>query len=430
MLKQVIQRTRNFTNTDLFKTSLWNGLATLVKTLTGLVSNKIIAVYLGPSGIAILGQFGNFVAMAQSFASFGINSGITKYIAEYKNNESECRKILSTGLKITILATLITSFIILFGARYFSSSIFHTDKYINIFYIFAVTLLLFTLNGFFISVLNGYKEFKKIITINIISSFVGLTIAIILVIHYGVWGALIGIILSTTLIAFVTFILVSKSKWFHVQYFTKKFDWKSSKKLSQYTLMAFTSVFAVAYIQLMTRTYIINHLSIQDAGYWQGIIKISNIYMILITTTLSYYYLPRLSEIKGKNELKKEIFKGYKFILPLTIMISAIIFFLRGFIVDALFTQSFQPMKQLFLFQLLGNIFKIASWLLSFLMVAKAMTKTYIITEIIFGLSFYLFAIILLERHGIMGVTIAYCVNVFLYFVVMGIIFRKILFTT
>lgn len=428
LVRKVLSKFKKFANTDLFKTSIWNGIATVIRLLTGLVSNKIVAIYLGPSGVALLGQFGNFSNMANSIASFGINVGITKYIAEYRNDEAARWNILSTGLKITLIATFLTSIIIFILARPLCISILETDKYLPLFYIFSVTLVLFTLNAFLISVLNGFKEFRKIIFVNITSSLVGLGIAVLLIIEYGLWGAFIGVILSTTLISFVTFGFVLKSPWFQWKYFTKKFNILSASKLSKYTLMSFTTMFAVTYVQLMVRTYIINNLSIQEAGFWQGIIKISDIYMLVITTTLSYYYLPRLSEIIDKVELRNEIIRGYKFILPLTIISSALVFIFRESIIDLLYTAKFQPMKELFLFQVIGNIFKIASWLIAYLMVAKAMAKTYIITEIIFGLSFYLFTLLFLKHYGSVGVTMAYCLNRILYFIIIVLIFRKTFF--
>lgn len=41
-------------------------------------------------------------------------------------------------------------------------------------------------------------------------------------------------------------------------------------------------------------------------------------------------------------------------------------------------------MKPLFTWQIIGDVFKIASWLLAYIMVAKNLTHMFIITEIIF----------------------------------------------
>ncbi len=429
MIKKATRRIQDFRKTDLFKTSFWNGIATLIKMLIGIVSNKIIAIYLGPPGIALLGQFVSFTGIASAFAGMGVNSGITKYIAEYHNDENKRKRILSSGLIALLVATFITSVVLFISAHYFCMRVLKSDEYISVFYLFAATLILFSLNAFLISVLNGYKEFKKIILINIISSLLGLLITVFLTVQYGLLGAFIATILSVTLITFITIFFVFKSPWFKITEFINHFEKASLRKLLHYTAMAFVSIFAVMYVQLMIRTYIIDVLSINDAGYWQGVTRISEIFLSVVTTTLSIYYLPRLSEIKVDIELRKEIIKVYKFLMPLTIIGSILVYIFRNFITDILFANNFSPMTELFFWQMLGNIFKIASWLVAFLMLAKSMTKTYIITEIIFGLTLYFFTLLFIKQFGLKGATMAYCLNYFIYFIVIVIIFRKILFS-
>ena len=63
------------------------------------------------------------------------------------------------------------------------------------------------------------------------------------------------------------------------------------------------------------------------------------------------------------------------------------------------------------MFQLAGDVMKIASWLFAFVFLSKSMTKTYISTEIIFTLSLLVLTVIFLDLFGLIGVTIAYAVN-------------------
>ena len=58
-----------------------------------------------------------------------------------------------------------------------------------------------------------------------------------------------------------------------------------------------------------------------------------------------------------------------------------------------------------------------ASWTLAYLMVAKAMIKTYVITEILFSGLFYLLTIIFTELNGLIGVTQAHLINYSIYLV-------------
>ena len=106
-----------------------------------------------------------------------------------------------------------------------------------------------------------------------------------------------------------------------------------------------------------------------------------------------------------------------------------IIYFFKHFIVSTLFTEDFLPMESLFMYQLIGDFFKIASWLLAFNMVAKSMTKTFIITEIAVSISFVLLSLYLVKINGIVGITKAYMINYIAYFLTMIVIFRRIIFS-
>ena len=86
-------------------------------------------------------------------------------------------------------------------------------------------------------------------------------------------------------------------------------------------------------------------------------------------------------------------------------------------------------MKELFLWQLLGDFFKIMSWILAFVMVVKSMTKKYIFTEIFFSISLVLLSYIYVIKYGVVGATVSYGINYFLYLIVMLFLFRKLLFT-
>lgn len=71
------------------------------------------------------------------------------------------------------------------------------------------------------------------------------------------------------------------------------------------------------------------------------------------------------------------------FITPLLIIMSSTIYILRGFIIELLFSKEFIQMEILFKWQLFGDILKIISWLFSYVLIAKAKAKLFIITEIL-----------------------------------------------
>lgn len=424
----MLNRIRNAIKSDIIKVSSLTAISTFVKMISGLVSVKVVAIIIGPNGLALLGQLNNFSSIAMTFASGGINNGVTKYIAEYKDSEEKISYILGTAFRITLILSIICSLGLIIFSEYWAELILKNKSFSLIFILFGITIIFFALNSLLISIINGFKDFKNYVVINIIASIVSLIFSVSLTLIWGVTGALISAVTSQSIIFVVTFFLVLKISWFNKENFWGSWHKPTIIKLFQYSLMMLVSSVTSPITQLWIRSYLGNSTSWGEAGLWEGINRISNMYLLFITSTLSVYYLPRLAEIIGNKELKKEILKTYKLVIPILIFISFMIFILRDFIIQLLFTNEFYMMRSLFIFQMLGDIFKIAAWLLAFQMVAKAMTLTYIITEIVFAISLVLFSIIFINLFGFIGPTIAYMVNYFILFLAMLLIFRKLLF--
>jgi PST family polysaccharide transporter len=408
----------------LIKTSVLTAISTIIKVVAGFVINKVIAMYVGPSGLAIVGQLQNFVSIATTFSNGAITTGITKYIAEYQSIEQK-QKIFSTSIIVSLISSFIISLLLWGFSGYLSVLILNDLQYRSVFIVFGMTIFLFALNTVLMSILNGQKEIKKYVLINIASSVFSLFFTSFLIIQFNLLGALYALVLNQSVIFFVTLIFVVKSNWFKLGYFKHGIDKDSLVKLSKFSLMALATALTVPVSHLVIRNYIGENLSWDEAGYWQGIWYISTMYLLIVTTSLSIYYLPKLSEINDNIELKKEIFNGYKIILPIVTIFALGIYIFKELAIEIVFTEKFMPMIQLFKWQLIGDIIKIASWLLGYLMIAKAMIKVVVYTEIIFSISFVLFSVYFIEKFGLIGVTYAFSLNYLLHFMTMIYIFRK-----
>ncbi len=409
----------------LIKTSVLSAISTIIKVIAGFVSIKVVAVYVGPSGLALIGQMQNFISMMSSVASAGLNSGVVKYTAEHYEDEQIKQKIWSSALKISLVLIIPMAIGIIFLADFISMQLLNTAEYSSIFIVFAITVIFFVLNGLLTSILNGQKEIKKLTILNIVGSLFGLAVTILLVTQYELYGALIAGIVSQSIVFFITLAFVLKSSWFKLSMFLGSMDKEYRNKLLKYSLMTITYIITSSLSQIYIRHYLGANIGWDEAGYWQAIWRISETYLMLITTTLTIYYLPKLSSIQDKVELRKELLYGYKIIMPIVIVMALGIYIFRDFIISILFSEAFSPMAQLFFYQLIGDVIKIAAWLLGFIMVAKAMTRLSIFSEIFFACSFVGFVVLFVNIYGLIGVTIAFMVNyliymIFLYFSLRG----------
>ena len=428
MIHKISQLFHRAAGLDLVKVFSFTALSTLVRMLTGLVSVKVVASIIGPVGVALVGQLNNFATIALSLSTGGINNGITKYIAEYKEDEEKVKDCLSTALRITLVCSLVMAVFLILFHDYLSRYIMLSPDYGYVFVIFGFTILFYALNMGLASVINGFKEFKRYVKINIAGSLFGLVFTLSLVFTWQLKGALISAVTFQSIMFFISLCMVRKLPWLRWSYFRNKLNSDLAKRYLRYSLMTFTTAATLPISQMLLRGYVISQISATEAGWWEAMNRISNMYLMVITTSFTVYYLPRLSEITDKRELRSEIFRSYKVIIPCLLGGFALIYLLRFVVIHLLFTPDFLPMENLFAWQLAGDFFKITSWLLAFLMVAKAMTRWFVTTEVVFSLLFVGLGFLFMQMNGVVGITQAYFVNYVIYLAFMVYLFRNLLF--
>lgn len=412
----------------LIKTSIFSAILTFVRISSGFVVGKVIAFFIGPSGIALIGQFSNFISIVLTFSNGAINNGVIKYTAEYNGDEEKSKMLFGTAFKISFYCSVIVGIILTGFSNYFSNFIFNSDNFSLLIRVFGGTVLFYSLNTLLISILNGKAEIRKYTLVNSIGVLIGLLLTTLFVYFFKIQGALYSLILSQSVVFFFTVFLILKTSWFKFNYFLSPFKKDMAKKLGGYSLMAIASVLTIPISQIILRNLMIDKLGVDSAGYWQGMMRISDGYLMLITTSLSTYYLPKLSSLKTDKDIRNEVINGLKIIMPVVIVGCLLIYFLKFFIIDLLYTKEFLKMEQLFLFQLLGDVFKIASWLIGYVMVARAMTKSFVFVEIFFNITYVGLGYLCIHYFNFEGISFAFFLNYLFCLIFMAIYFRKLLF--
>lgn len=404
---------------SLVKTSFWNGIAVAVRMGTALLLNKILAIYVGPGGYAIIGQFQNLVSMIVTFATGATNTGVVKYTAEYFDDEEAQHRLWRTAGTITALASVVVSIAIVLFRDLLARELLHDIRLSGVFLWLATGLVFISLNALLLALLNGKKEIQRYVVSNIAGSFIGLAVTGALAYRFGLYGTLVALSINQALVFFVTAYQVSRTPWFRLRYLFGAIDRHNLKALGGYVAMAAATAIATPISQVAVRNDIASQFGWSYAGYWDAMWRVSTIYLTFVTVTLSLYYLPRLSEIRKPAELRREIISTYRIVVPAVAGISLLLYFLRNFVIYILFTKDFSPMEVLFAWQMAGDVVKISSWVLSFVMLGRGMAKLFIITELLFAFSFWASAALFTRMFGFEGVAVAHLFNYVLYMAAM-----------
>jgi O-antigen/teichoic acid export membrane protein len=420
---------KKITKTPLFKISSLNSLSVIVKIGIGLITSKLLAIFVGPAGMAMVGNFKNFTSSLESISTLGFQTGIIKYVAENKEDKSELKKIFSTVFISLICVAIILSGVLYFSASFLNLKIFGNNYEFEVVFIVAgLALPWYVISIFWISVINGLGEYKKVIWIAILGNIIGLIISLVLILNYKTLGALLAIVLTPAMLFFVTSYFVNKELSFFSTILFKSYDFKIIKNLSSYSLMAIVSSIMGPIVYIAIRNNVIKVIGIEEAGFWETITRISSYYMMFSSTILTVYFLPKLAKSKNNLETKTVFWSYYKSILPLFVIGLLTIYFFRSLIIEILFTKEFLPVTSLFFWQLIGDVFKVAFLILGFQFLAKKMTLAFIISEITSLAILYFASNYLITIFGIQGVVMAQALDNLIYLIVLVVYFRKSLF--
>ena len=125
----------------LFKITSLNGISVVLKIFIGLISSKIIAVFLGAGGMALVGNMRNFFTSVETISTLGFQNGIVKYAAENKEDEAGLKKVISTVFISLIVASIIFGAILFLFADYWNHQVFeHGNQYTFVFRILAIQI--------------------------------------------------------------------------------------------------------------------------------------------------------------------------------------------------------------------------------------------------------------------------------------------------
>lgn len=387
-------------------------------------------MFLGTSGMALMGSFRNFALMLKSVATLGISNSIVKLFVENKEDKRELSVIYSTFFWIFLfISTALALFVLLFASP-ISTFLFYTNTYTTPIRFFGLLLPLMVINSFWLAIYNGLEKFKRILLIQIISNVLVFVLTALLIWKKNIFGGLLSVAIGEVLMVLVTFIFVSRQ----ADYF--KFDLQKliSKKyfntIKKFSVMALLTAIIAPLTLLFIRNMIVEKYAIQEAGIWDAVNRLSSFYMIFFSSGLSLYYMPKLASIHTESEFKTELKSYFKVFVPLFLVMLIVIYIAKGIILKLAFTPDFSKVESVLIWQLLGDFFRIMTLAFGFQILVKTMMKRYFLVEIVFNSMYFLLSFYLIKENATEGVLQAYFyTNVFCFLLVL-FLFRKLFYSS
>lgn len=418
---------------NLFKKNLlirvigYTGFTGVLRLIIGVGTQKIVAVFLGASGLAVLANVRNFIEILTSFSSFGAQNGIISKTASIENKHTYTL-FLSSCISLFISASFIIGAVVYWQQQWIASSLHLELDSPGIIWalVFVVPFMGFTV--LMEAILSGWKSYKPIANIQLLTAFVTALLMFVLIYLSGLKGAIIAL-LCRPVIGFLFYLVYFQKLYDVISLLTKYTPTLSqAKELVPYISMTLLSTGFVQVIEIWLRNLITDELNLNAAGLWTAVNNISAHYFVFISFVFTLYVLPRFSENIPNFSLYSESRSVIKTLMVVVVPMMLVFYFLREPIVYLLYSEDFLEIASFFKWQLIADCFRVVFLVFAYYVVAKKRLFDYFLIELfsfatMIGLSIYL-----VKPYGIEGVLIANTIRYVGCLVLVVFLLRKKLF--
>lgn len=393
------------------------GGSQIVIILLGIIRTKFAAFLLGALGVGLIGIFQSVVDMIRTVSVLGVDTSGVKEIADTEANKSqeEHVKTISTFRLWFSLTAFLGLFICVAFCFPISLWAFQTPQYAM--HVAGLSLCVFY--GILATgrsvILQGLRQIGYMAKAGIWTALASLIIIVPMYYFMGTRAIVPSLIIGSLLFYIFSDYYFRKLKIKKVSVNNQE-AFEAGTNTLKLGLYILTSSILSTIAMFVIRTYIARVDSIEYAGLFQAVWVITTVYLGLILKSMGADYYPRLSAISDQNNAVKTLVNEQSFIailVSLPIIVGMILF--SKFILTLFYSTEFIAASELLRWQLLGSIFKIISWPLAFILLAKNKGKLFLISEVIFYASYLSAAYLLYSTYSINAFGIAYLVAYIIY---------------
>lgn len=375
---------------------------------------------LGATGVGLISIYQSIVDMIRSVANMGIETSGVRDISSA--NRLDNKKLVSETVAVFKwwtqgTATLSVLICIVFCYPISIWAFGREDAGNHVLSILSLSLcLFFTMLGMGqFSILQGLRRIPEMVKANIIGNAAGLLAAIPLYWQFGLKGIIPSIIVGSIILYIVS------------SYYSKRVD---ISKVDIPTRIAFNrgvgmlklGMFVVSAgicntaSMFVMRSVISLNMDIEAVGLFQSAWTITNVYLALILRSMGSDFYPRLCAVSSSNiRIRKLVNEQTHVILIIASPIIVGMLWASEFILPILYTSGFSEAAGLLRWQVLGTFFKVLSWPLGFILLAKGKGMMFFLSEVFFFALYLVMSYLLFDRYGLNGTGIAYFIAYIFY---------------
>jgi O-antigen/teichoic acid export membrane protein len=374
----------------------------LVKVVAGLIVIKLLAWKLGPEGFGLLAQLMTLVAITGMFAGGGITNGLIKALAKSPLTSRDGQAWFASAFTLTTLISSVVALLLMIFSSSLSSRLMQGE----------FTLLFLTLG--LVQAVMGYGNLVQAeassrgdtgfyAKVSILGTILGTLVLAIAVNYYGFEGAAYSVMLMPALTGIVALLFMISKRRELLQFSRVLLDRFRMRHLLSFSILALVGSTSVPVAQILIRDVMAQQFGWDQVGLWQGVVKLSDVYMQFVGVVLINYVLPRYAAAINTSLVLKEFRVNLIWLLSVLLLGFIALYGFKDIIVKLAFSEKFLPMTDFFLPQMIGDVFRTIASAISLIFMARGAVRVSIAFEFAQGLFLFAASSALLGTFGVMA---------------------------
>lgn len=396
--------------------------AEAIKIICTIIKTKIVALWLGATGIGLFGIFANAIDTISILTGLGIRQSGVREVAKKRNSLGKLSEISAHIRSWVLLSGVVGALLLSFFSPILSLWFFGTYSHWWQFMIVSGMILLQSLSDGEMAIMQGTDRFRHIARSTTLGSFVGLAISIPL---FRWVDESMSIPLS-----FIAYgVSVAAALWFNRDRristrIVSSHELKESSsmvKLGGYIALA---TFATNLAHMIFLSWLNRESSTATVGFYQAGNTLVVRYASIIFSAVGMEFYPRMSANSHSNH-RTSIFVSHEIGLLLKIFTPMIIVFIiaRSLIVKILYTSDFLIILPFITIAAGAIILRTISSCMAFTIIARGDGKTFLLTESIDAAIGVFLNIILFRHMGFAGLGLAQVLWYAIYTLMISIVY-------
>lgn len=405
------------------------GGSQVITVLVGIVRSKFVAVLLGPAGFGLVGLYQSIVDLVRSVTSFGIGFSAVRDIAESSGDNEDKVKVARTYAvvyRLSLLTGILGALVTAVFSPLFSYYTFGDQKHTLLIGLMSFTLITDSISGGKSALIQGMMQISKLAKVKIALSILTLVISLPLYYLYNI-SAVVPVIIINSLLSLALFSL-----------FAEKLDYKSYRiKLKEVFTEGYGMIRLGFYTSFVTflgmiamylvKVFVTRKGGIEAVGYFQAAWSFSITYIGAVLTAMATDFFPRLSSVNQDAQKVREMVNEQTqmaLFLAGPIIIGMLTF--MPFLIHLFYSPKFSQTIQILQWQMMGDFLKILSWPIGMILLAKNISRPFVLVETFWLLLFVLGIYAGWDAFGLNVTGIAFLISYFLYYLVLLVVVAKV----